>query len=114
MSDAREPTTPRREIYLRSIPLDDARAVWRDACARLRLQEVLDPEAIDSRDALGRVTAGPVFAAVSSPHYHAAAMDGIAVRAADTAGATRTSPKRLRVGVEADTQQAPVFSCRAG
>lgn len=101
MSDAREPRPRRREIYLRSIPLDDARAVWRDACARLRLHEVLDSEAIDSQHALGRVTAGPVFAAVSSPHYHAAAMDGIAVRAADTAGAAQTSPKRLRVGVEA-------------
>ncbi len=52
-------------------------------------------------DALGRVTASPVFAAASSPHYHAAAMDGIAVRAADTAGASELTPKVLRVGVEA-------------
>ena len=42
-------------------------------------------------DVVGRVTAEPVWAAVSSPHYDAAAMDGIAVRAADTAGATETS-----------------------
>ncbi len=101
MSDGREPRARRREIYLRSIPLDEARAVWRDACARLRLHELLDTEPVATKDALGRVTAGPVFAAVSSPHYHAAAMDGIAVRAADTAGAAQTSPKRLRVGVEA-------------
>ncbi|MBM3946628.1 MAG: molybdopterin biosynthesis protein, partial [SAR202 cluster bacterium] len=32
----------------------------------------------------------------SSPHYHAAAMDGIAVRAEETVGATETSPVRLR------------------
>jgi putative molybdopterin biosynthesis protein len=41
-----------------------------------------------------------VFAATSSPHYHAAAMDGIAVRAAETEGASSTSPKRLRLGVD--------------
>ena len=84
---------PRREIYLRSISLQEARAAWREVCSRLHLHERLDSETISTEEALGRVTAGPVFAAVSSPHYHAAAMDGIAVRAADTAGAAQTSPK---------------------
>ena len=31
--------------------------------------------------ALGRVTAEPIWAKISSPHYHASAMDGFAVRA---------------------------------
>jgi len=92
---------PRREIYLRSISLQEARAAWREVCSRLHLHERLDSETISTEEALGRVTAGPVFAAVSSPHYHAAAMDGIAVRAADTAGASQTSPKQLRLGPEA-------------
>jgi len=91
----------RREIYLSSIPLEQARAIWRDACERLRLRAALDSEIVRTEDALGRVTAGPVFAAISSPHYHAAAMDGIAVRAADTAGASQTSPRQLRLGPEA-------------
>ena len=43
-------------------------------------------------DAVGRVTAGAVWASRSSPAYDAAAMDGIAVRAADTLGASETSP----------------------
>ena len=47
--------------------------------------------------ALGRVTAAPVWARTSSPHYHAAAMDGVAVRAGETLGATETSPLRLEV-----------------
>lgn len=93
--------SPRREIYLSSIPLDEAQAIWQEACTRLGLGNVLDSETIRSESALHRVTAGPVFAAASSPHYHAAAMDGIAVRAADTAGASRTSPKRLQPGAEA-------------
>jgi putative molybdopterin biosynthesis protein len=51
--------------------------------------------------ALGRVTAEAVFARVSVPHYHAAAMDGIAVRAEETLGATDSSPLQLRVGAQA-------------
>jgi putative molybdopterin biosynthesis protein len=45
--------------------------------------------------AVGRVLAEPVWATRSSPPFDAAAMDGIAVRAADTLGASETSPLRL-------------------
>ena len=41
-------------------------------------------------EAVGRVTAEPVWALRSSPAYDAAAMDGIAVRASETLGATET------------------------
>ena len=51
--------------------------------------------------ALSHVTAAPVWAALSSPHFPAAAMDGVAVSAADTLGATETSPRRLTLGAEA-------------
>ncbi len=91
----------RRDVYLSSIPLEEAKAVWREAWKRLDLRNLLGTEMVPSECALHRVTAGPVFAAASSPHYHAAAMDGIAVRAADTVGASRTSPKQLRVGADA-------------
>src|SRR5262249_49627996 len=50
------------------------------------------------QEALGRVTAEPVWARISAPHYYAAAMDGVAVRARETTGATETSPKRLGLG----------------
>jgi putative molybdopterin biosynthesis protein len=52
-------------------------------------------------EALGRITAEPIWANRSSPHYHAAAMDGVAVRAADTIGAAESSPRRLIVGQQA-------------
>jgi putative molybdopterin biosynthesis protein len=52
-------------------------------------------------NALGRVTAEPVWARVSSPHYHASAMDGFAVRALSTVGAMPSTPMTLAVGPEA-------------
>ncbi|WP_084787856.1 hypothetical protein [Anaerobacillus alkalidiazotrophicus] len=45
---------------------------------------VKEIETVPTSDALGRVTALPVFVNLSMPHYHASAMDGIAVRAEDT------------------------------
>lgn len=52
-------------------------------------------EEVAAEGALGRVTAEPVFALRSVPHYHGAAMDGIAVRAADTFGASEAAPVEL-------------------
>ena len=46
-------------------------------------------------DAVGLVLAEPVWATRSSPPFDAAAMDGIALRAADTLGASETTPLRL-------------------
>jgi putative molybdopterin biosynthesis protein len=50
---------------------------------------------ISVRDALNRVLAGPIKALASVPSYHAAAMDGIAVKAADTFGACPEKPAIL-------------------
>jgi putative molybdopterin biosynthesis protein len=46
-------------------------------------------------EAVGRVTAEPIWASRSSPPFDAAAMDGIALRAADTRGASETTPLLL-------------------
>ncbi len=46
-------------------------------------------------EAVGRVTAEPVWATRSSPSYDASAMDGIAVRASETVGASESTPIRL-------------------
>ena len=77
--------------FLRDVPAADALAAWLAALGGRRLDVVEAPLA----DALGRVTAAPVWALRSSPAYDAAAMDGIAVRAADTLGATETAPRRV-------------------
>lgn len=61
----------------------------------------LPAETVDVRESLGRVTARAVAARISSPSYHASAMDGYAVRFADTFGASETTPLRLELGSQA-------------
>ena len=58
------------------------------------------PEAVSVEDSLHRITAAPVFARISAPHYHGAAMDGIAVRAADTFGASEAQPVELELTLD--------------
>jgi len=58
-------------------------------------------ELLPVTEALGRVTAEPVFALRSVPHYRAAAMDGVALKASLTFGADLSSPRRIRLGEEA-------------
>lgn len=90
-----------RRYYLEDRPLDDAIARFEAAIARAGGLEPLPGEVVPLIAARDRVTAAPVWAARSVPHYHAAAMDGIAVRAADTVGATEGSPRTLEVGTQA-------------
>jgi putative molybdopterin biosynthesis protein len=80
-----------RKRYLKKTALKQAREVF---LQRTDLS-LLETEIIPVDDALGRITAEPIFAKISSPHYHGAAMDGICVRAEDTFGATEFSPKEL-------------------
>ena len=75
-------------VYLHDIPLPQARARLREALQDANLWRVLGVESIPlDENALGRVTAEPIWAEISSPHYHASAMDGFAIRAEDTNGA---------------------------
>jgi len=89
-------------VFLRDVPADEALGAWLEALQGRRLDAVELPLA----DALGRVTAAPVWALRSSPAYDAAAMDGIAVRAADTLGAIETAPKTLPRFAAVDTGDA--------
>ncbi|WP_458413664.1 molybdopterin biosynthesis protein [Schinkia sp. CFF1] len=79
-----------RKIYLEDKPRSKA------------LQELLDAfsferaiERIPTIEALGRITASPIYAILSQPHYHASAMDGIAVIAEDTYAAHEQNPVQL-------------------
>ncbi len=94
---------PPRSVYLEDIPLDDARGRLADALARIGRWSALPSEELSLTEALGRISAEPVWARVSAPHYHASAMDGYVVRARDTEGATETSPVRLEV-IKEDTE----------
>lgn len=65
-----------------------------DACGGL----LPTGETVRTVDARGRILHEAAYARRSSPHYHAAAMDGLAVVAAKTFGASEATPLRLRVG----------------
>ena len=76
--------------YLSNVPLDEAVEGLLAA-----LQErgfAARSELVSVGESLGRVTAEPLYAAISAPHYHACAMDGIALAAKVTFGATATTP----------------------
>ena len=80
--------------YLTNVPLEQAK---RDYLALL-VEQGYAPrtQVIPVQQACGRVTAQPVYAHICAPHYAASAMDGVAVIARDTFGATETTPVTLR------------------
>ncbi|MDK1080248.1 MAG: molybdopterin biosynthesis protein [Anaerolineae bacterium] len=89
-------------VYLHDIPLSEALSRMQSALQDADLWGVLDIETIPlDEHALGRTLAEPVWAKTSSPNYHASAMDGFAVRAADTADALPSKPVSLQIPAEA-------------
>ena len=90
-----------RRIYLEDVALEEALSKFLGALEAAGGLDPLPSEVVPLVDSPERITAEPVWAKVSSPFYHSAAMDGVAVRAEDTYGATKTSPVRLAVGEQA-------------
>ncbi|HJZ88161.1 MAG TPA: molybdopterin biosynthesis protein [Polyangia bacterium] len=82
----------RKPRYLRMM---DAGPAWAALRAAVRVAEPRAEEEIPVEAAAGRIAAAPVHAAMSSPSFQAAAMDGFAVRAADTEEASEAHPIRL-------------------
>ncbi len=87
----------KRTIYLKKKTLEEAKAVSAEVTKLIHLKT----ETIPVIHSVGRVTAEPLFAKISSPPFHCAAMDGIAVKAESTYGATEESPKSLLINKEA-------------
>jgi putative molybdopterin biosynthesis protein len=90
-----EPIRFKRKIYLEDKPRSEAKREILEA-----FQLPLEIERIPTTFALGRVTAEPIFAQNSTPHYHASAMDGIAVIAESTYNAHEQNPLILKKGKE--------------
>jgi len=92
----------KRNVYLDEAPLDEA---VQEFFAALRGRGVVGtlPGELIAVDvaAMGRTTAEPVFAKISSPHYHACAMDGAAVRSDSTFAASERRPVTLKLGEDA-------------
>lgn len=81
----------KRKVYLQDEPRLEAKQQMLS-----HFQPNRKIEWINSTEALGRVTAEPVFANHSMPHYHASAMDGIAVCAEGTYSAHEQNPIQLK------------------
>ena len=80
--------------YLTNAPLQKAREEY---LAMLEANGfTAKTETIPVWDACERVTAHAVYAHICAPHYAASAMDGVAVNAKDTFGATETTPVTLQ------------------
>ena len=79
--------------YLTNIPLEKAKEEYLTLLKQNGFGA--NNEAIPVLEACGRITAEPVYAHICAPHYAASAMDGIAVNAKDTFGATETTPLTL-------------------
>ncbi len=90
-----------RSVFLQDVPLQEAHSRFEQALREADLWEPLESESIPLDQALGRISAEPIWAQISSPHYHAAAMDGYALRAAETEGASDRNPVELLVGPQA-------------
>ena len=79
--------------YLTNVPLGQARAEYLNLLTEQGFGS--QTETIPVYSACGRVTAKAVYAHICAPHYAASAMDGVAVNAHDTFGATETTPITL-------------------
>ena len=86
-----------RKYYLENIP--------REKALERLLQEIgevqeFSSENIPVQDALDRITHIPVNALISSPHFHAAAMDGYGIEAKKTFGASPINPKSFKIDTD--------------
>ena len=84
----------KRNVYLKMKTLTEAREIVLSGFDTTGY----GTETVPVPDAVGRVLAEPVHARFSAPHFHAAAMDGIAVKASHTFGASEAQPKQLTTG----------------
>ncbi|MFO7877283.1 MAG: molybdopterin biosynthesis protein [Desulfovermiculus sp.] len=86
-----------RNIYLHTVPIEQA---LEEIKTRIDRNALLGTESVPTHEAAGRITAQAVYARYSSPTYHSAAMDGIAVKSEHTFAAREGNPVSLTLGTE--------------
>lgn len=96
--------------FLTLLPPDQAR----DKMLAALSQPTLDPESLAVDSALGRVTAEDVVAPHPLPEFPRTTVDGYAVRAQDTFGATDSLPAYLNLIGEVPMGDEPAFEVGAG
>ncbi|HEX5958670.1 MAG TPA: molybdopterin-binding protein, partial [Hyphomicrobiaceae bacterium] len=86
----------RQDQFLEVVDRDEAAARFH---RHLRLRP-LGPERVPLSQALGRVLAEPLVATVDVPNFDRSNVDGFALRATDTVGASERNPRVLRLNAE--------------
>ena len=90
-----------RNTYLTMKAPEEARELWFSRIAELCPDACLGEEEVPLQQALRRVLSRPVEALRSSPAFHGAAMDGVAVKAENTFTASARRPLSLEIGKDA-------------
>lgn len=96
--------------FLTLLPPDEARALLLSHLS----QPIPDPELIDVPSALGRVLAEDIVAPHPLPDFQRSTVDGYAVRATDTHGASDSLPAYLNLVGEVPMGDAPAFQIQRG
>ncbi len=86
----------KQQQFLDVVDRDEAEVRWHEVIGPTRL----DSETVLLAESLGRILAEDVRATVDVPGFDRSNMDGFAVRAADTFGASEEEPVRLRLNGE--------------
>ena len=96
--------------FLRLLPPDEARALLLSHLSG----PITDSESISTVSSLGRVTAEDIIAPHPLPEFPRSTMDGYAVRARDTFGATNSLPAYLNLIGEVPMGDVPSFELQSG
>ena len=87
----------KRNLFLDKKNLTQAKHIWEKIIDTSGYPLKLEPEIIPVENSLNRVAFETVYSAQSSPFYTASAVDGIAVNAQITKGASLSTPKILEL-----------------
>ncbi|MEA3313729.1 MAG: molybdopterin biosynthesis protein, partial [Caldisericota bacterium] len=87
-----------RELFLKKKSLKEALQIWGDVLDELGLKREINEEKVSTQESAFRIVSREVRSKFSSPFYTASAVDGIAINAEDTQGATLANPKTLILG----------------
>jgi molybdopterin molybdotransferase len=96
--------------FLTLLPPDEARALLLSHLSA----PIMDSETIDVVSALGRVLAEDMVAPHPLPEFQRTTVDGYAVRAGDTFGASDSMPAYLKLVGEVPMGEAPAFEIALG
>jgi molybdenum cofactor synthesis domain-containing protein len=95
--------------FTRTISIDEARAIIEAGMPKIERRE-----RVPLLDASGRVLASDVVATADVPPFDRASMDGYAVITADSANATRDTPRRVRLVGRVYTGDVPTIRVQPG